>query len=1369
MSELNIKTLLPELQKQVALLSEDLLERCTTNAEVNAGLRAAFDQSKEGGRTAESFEVWREDYLDQVAVAWVLACVFVRFMEDNGLIDECYLAGEGDRRKLAEDTHELYFREHPHESDREYFEHVFREVGKLPACADMFAKEKTLLWAVGPTGDAAMKLLAFWREIDAEGGHLKRSFQSSEDSDQSGTSLATDHRSLNTRFLGDLYQDLSERARKKYALLQTPVFIEEFILDRTLTPAIDTFGLEQVRMIDPTCGSGHFCLGGFERLFRLWMQRENNEIAAAQKALDSVWGVDLNPFAVAIARFRLIVAAMNACGIRRLKEAPAWRINLAVGDSLLHGRRFGEFEMQGAQQRTFDTEEVFRDELKHHYQVEDVEALHRILGQQYHAVVGNPPYITVKDRAVSELYRARYPSCHRKYSLSVPFMERFFDLAVKGDGTPQQPAGLVGQITANSFMKCEFGKKLIQEFIPKWDLTHVLDTDKAHIPGHATGTVILLGRNRPPVSTLVRVAMGIRKQEPAPENAANGLFWLSLLKQVDHAGSETEWLSVTDVERSRLQRHPWSIGGGGAAELKALIDENTDKTLGNLTESVGFSSIMAEDDAFQYPLGHWLLSNVPSGNRRLYVIGEDVRDWQWSPVCEVLFPYDQEVELTEVPSIIRSLWPYRTVLWDRPDFSGKSYRERGRTYFEYHQIPKKRNTLDRNITFSKLATQNNFALVRGPVLLNGYAPLVSLPTDATEADHEVLLGTLNSSLASFWLKQVCQDRGAGGIGGGISAEAWEHRFEYGGTKVEQCPLPPHSPRQLPTALVQTSTALQGQSPAATLASWGGPESGDLRPWLASARDLGTRHRRQLIAWQEELDWQIYEAFGLVEGAAESTTTAVSLPEGVAVDAIPPEGIELGQRAFEIMLARRMAAGEVQTTWFERHGSTPITEIPSHWPAAYQELVEHRIARIESDPNIRLIEQPEYKRRWNTEPWDKQLERAIREALLLRLEQYFFGGERMAQNQNDVAAKSGDYMAKLRSSFIAGREPALVSVSQLADVVHGDPYFLELAAIYRGRQDFNLAALITELVESESVPFLPVLRYKPTGLRTRELWERTWDLQREEDRIDAEIARLKAEIDQRLTELIQKERPDVVRTAAAAKEKLDQAEAAFHEKHHPGKPYDGENPYWAMKSIPPDQLGDVVELKELAKAEVAAKHVVAVARGELARGNKEVNALEEQLEALKKPEVPVPPKYGSTDFVRSDYWRLRGKLDVPKERWVSYPRCESDGDPSLVIAWAGWDHLQQATALVAHYDARKREGWTAERLTPLLAGLDQLLPWIHQWHPEVHPEFGETAGKSFQTMLTQDAHELGLTLDAIRAWEPPAKVRKQKKVKAKEHD
>ncbi|MCA1676052.1 MAG: hypothetical protein LC799_29055, partial [Actinobacteria bacterium] len=72
--------------------------------------------------------------------------------------------------------------------------------------------------------------------------------------------------SWDTRFLGDLYQDLSETARDRFALLQTPEFVEEFILDLTLTPATEEFGLDGLRVIDPTCGSGHFLLGVFHRL-----------------------------------------------------------------------------------------------------------------------------------------------------------------------------------------------------------------------------------------------------------------------------------------------------------------------------------------------------------------------------------------------------------------------------------------------------------------------------------------------------------------------------------------------------------------------------------------------------------------------------------------------------------------------------------------------------------------------------------------------------------------------------------------------------------------------------------------------------------------------------------------------------------------------------------------------------------------------------------------------------------------------------------------------------------------------------------------------------------------------------------------------
>ena len=126
-------------------------------------------------------------------------------------------------------------------------------------------------------------------------------------------------------------------------------------------------------------------------------------------------------------------------------------------------------------------------------------------------------------------------------------------------------------------------------------------------------------------------------------------------------------------------------------------------------------------------------------------------------------------------------------------------------------------------------------------------------------------------------------------------------------------------------------------------------------------------------------------------------------------------------------------------------------------------------------------------------------------------------------------------------------------------------------------------------------------------------------------------------------------------------------------------------------------------------------------------------------------IPVPPKYDSKDFAKASYWKHRGKLDVPKEEFVLYPGAERAVDPSPVCGWAGWDHLQRAKALSAWYEKVKaNEGWPKEKLVPLLAGLQELVPWLLQWHDEVDPEFGIGMGTYFAQYVDEEARQHGLT-------------------------
>ena len=86
--------LLADLKPQVRRLETDLRER-SEEAEFGPGLREDWQAAHDAERTAASYETWLDGEITQSAVAWVLGTVFLRFCEDNGLIDVPYLAGPG--------------------------------------------------------------------------------------------------------------------------------------------------------------------------------------------------------------------------------------------------------------------------------------------------------------------------------------------------------------------------------------------------------------------------------------------------------------------------------------------------------------------------------------------------------------------------------------------------------------------------------------------------------------------------------------------------------------------------------------------------------------------------------------------------------------------------------------------------------------------------------------------------------------------------------------------------------------------------------------------------------------------------------------------------------------------------------------------------------------------------------------------------------------------------------------------------------------------------------------------------------------------------------------------------------------------------
>ncbi|WBB51814.1 BREX-2 system adenine-specific DNA-methyltransferase PglX [Verrucosispora sp. WMMA2044] len=738
----------------------------------------------------------------------------------------------------------------------------------------------------------------------------------------------------------------------------------------------------------------------------------------------------------------------------------------------------------------------------------------------------------------------------------------------------------------------------MEDFLRKQDLRLVVDTSGAYIPGHGTPTVILVGQPQSPSGDTVKAVLGIRGEPGQPEDPARGMVWRSIAENVGRIGFENEYISVVNLPRKALLSHPWSLTGGGADRLLATVEGAGFQRLGQVASEIGFGAVTREDSAFMIGARTARRHGIDTNHVRLMVEGDVTRDWRIADPIGSIWPYDcVSLEAQGSESVTRFLWPFRQILSSRVAY-GLTQIERGLEWFEYSMFFTKRFQVPLSISFAFVSTHNHFVLDRGGKVFNRSAPVIKLPEGAPEDDHLALLGVLNSSTACFWLKQNSHDKGIRGEGGGFTSSDWERFYEFTGTTLKDFPLPLTSP--LARARLLDEAAQKSADLFGSLTDGGSTPSDSAISKTATELD---ELRARMISEQEELDWEVYRSYGLI---ADDLT----LPEGAS------PGIRPGERVFEIALAQKVIRDGESAEWFTRHGSELVTEIPEHWPQEYRELVQRRLDLIESNKFINLLERPEYKRRWAAEPWEKRVEKALRAWLLDRLEarSYWFDTQ--------------------------GR-PTARSIAQLADTVTRDTDMVSVLELWDGRKDRSVTQQLATLLDTESVPFLAAYRLKDSGLRKREAWEHSWELQRREDK--------------------------------------------------------GEN------------VG----------------------------------------------EIRVPQKYTSADFRKQSWWQHRGKLDVPKERFILYPDAGRETDPTQLLGWAGWDHAQQALALNAVIADREAEGWADDKLVPLVAGLAELQPWVRQWHDETDPTYQLNLADYLEEQLRGRAHQVGMTVEQLGAWRPPA--------------
>ena len=595
------------------------------------------------------------------------------------------------------------------------------------------------------------------------------------------------------------------------------------------------------------------------------------------------------------------------------------------------------------------------------------------LDSGFDLIVGNPPFVTARNKVKRELYRQRWPRvCYKNYLLVCPFFELSFTLL--------RPSGQLGFIVSNAFAKREFGKPLVEAFFSTVDLEKIVDCSGLMFPGHGTPTCLVFGANRKPDDKLpvrtVSIRSGGGDLRTPPEESP---LWHTIADQHDTPGFIDSRVVVQDRSRTEAARWPWnflSTAPGALTETSTIGSALNDLC----DEPIGAQFITGRDEVYVLPPDVVRRMDIPIEYVKSYATGEDIRDWAVRSADLILFPYDSRLDPIKepLPEALRAyLRPFKDGL-ENVIISGSTKKKETRLkWFEYRRLARRKFSRPENILTPQVATHAHFVVADHTIAFKEKAPAIVLQADLGEAAATLLAGFLNSSPVLFALKQICFSKRE------AEDAASDTYYEFSGGKLEELVLPePISSKmrgesnalcdplsslahecwergcELPSLALRKLFVKPNEAYHALNASLpsyverhnelGAPFSStkDLEKNFARAQEVREKLRGEMIARQEEMDWLAYAAYGLLD---ETDPALGPLAEDVDL------ALHREERPFRFVAK---ANGDLDKA---------VALIPASWSANKKKLWRARLEAIRENEHIRRIEQPVYKRRWD-EQW-----------------------------------------------------------------------------------------------------------------------------------------------------------------------------------------------------------------------------------------------------------------------------------------------------------------------------------------------------------------------------------------------------------------
>ena len=271
--------------------------------------------------------------------------------------------------------------------------------------------------------------------------------------------------------------------RKAGGVFYTPQYIVNYIVENTVGRLVEGKTPEQVAelsVLDPSCGSGSFLIGAYQFLLDWHKQyyqqnakkytktkvkpfRTDGSLTNAERKrilLNNIYGVDLDPQAVEVAKLSLLLKALEgetAESVRQLASAfervlPSLDENLRCGNSLiandLKKATPSVSDAEEAAIRPFDWQKTFGD-------VFDKGG--------FDAVVGNPPYVMLQNQDS----KIAFEYCSKKYDCAIYKIDMYQIFIEQSVKVLLKQGGFLGYITPNTFLKNVHSQPLRRVFLER--------------------------------------------------------------------------------------------------------------------------------------------------------------------------------------------------------------------------------------------------------------------------------------------------------------------------------------------------------------------------------------------------------------------------------------------------------------------------------------------------------------------------------------------------------------------------------------------------------------------------------------------------------------------------------------------------------------------------------------------------------------------------------------------------------------------------------------------------------------------------------------------------------------------------------------